>query len=238
MESTIVRAILLMNLSRGRVYLVGAGPGDPGLLTLRGAECLRSADVVLYDYLASPELLSLTRPGAELVCLGRHGHGRLMSQAEINELMIRPRDRRPHRRATKRRRPRDFRPARRRTRRAPGGQRAVRNCPRRYGRPSGQQPRRDSTHPARRSVMRCLRDWPGAAWTKQTLNRSITPRSQSSPAHWSSTWALPPRAIGAALIENGKPASHAGRHRAALLASRSGNDLHDARRVEQSGSIA
>src|SRR6186997_2472056 len=77
-----------MNLSRGRVYLVGAGPGDPGLLTMRGAECLRSADVVLYDYLASPDLLSLTRPGAELVCLGRHGHGRLMSQAEINALMI------------------------------------------------------------------------------------------------------------------------------------------------------
>src|SRR6476646_4846376 len=77
-----------MNLSRGRVYLVGAGPGDPGLLTMRGAECLRSADVVLYDYLASPELLSLTRPGAELVCLGRYGHGRLMSQAEINDLMI------------------------------------------------------------------------------------------------------------------------------------------------------
>ena len=41
------------------MYLVGAGPGDPGLLTLRGAECLRAADVVLYDYLARPELLAL-----------------------------------------------------------------------------------------------------------------------------------------------------------------------------------
>ena len=40
------------------MYLVGAGPGDPGLLTVRGAECLAEADVVLYDYLASPELLS------------------------------------------------------------------------------------------------------------------------------------------------------------------------------------
>src|SRR6266516_3459466 len=78
-----------MIISRGRVYLVGAGPGDPGLLTLRGAECLRSADVVLYDYLVSPELLGHARDGAELVCLGRHGHGRLMSQAEINEAMIR-----------------------------------------------------------------------------------------------------------------------------------------------------
>jgi uroporphyrinogen III methyltransferase/synthase len=73
----------------GKVYLVGAGPGDPALITLRALECLRSADVVLYDYLASPHVLSLTGGHAELVCLGRHGHGRLMSQAEINEAMVR-----------------------------------------------------------------------------------------------------------------------------------------------------
>jgi uroporphyrinogen III methyltransferase/synthase len=73
----------------GKVFLVGAGPGDLGLLTLRGAECLRSADVVLYDYLASVHLLALVRPGAELICLGRHGHGRLLSQIEINEAVIR-----------------------------------------------------------------------------------------------------------------------------------------------------
>jgi uroporphyrinogen III methyltransferase/synthase len=78
-----------MNQTQGRVYLVGAGPGDPGLLTLRGAECLRSADVVLYDYLACPELLTHIHAGAERMCLGRHGHGRLMSQIEINEAMIR-----------------------------------------------------------------------------------------------------------------------------------------------------
>ncbi len=78
-----------MNQSSGRVYLVGAGPGDPDLLTLRGAECLRLADVVLYDYLASPELLSHVRAGAEQICLGRHGHGRLLSQTEINEAMVR-----------------------------------------------------------------------------------------------------------------------------------------------------
>src|SRR3989304_2759188 len=73
----------------GKVYLIGAGPGDPGLLTLRGAECLRAADVVLYDYLAGPVLLLNTRPDAELVCLGRHGHGRLMTQTEINDRMVR-----------------------------------------------------------------------------------------------------------------------------------------------------
>src|SRR3954470_12823821 len=72
----------------GKVFLVGAGPGDPGLITLRGAECLRAADVVLYDYLVSPLLLSLAPPIAEKVCLGRHGHGRLMEQAEVNMRMI------------------------------------------------------------------------------------------------------------------------------------------------------
>jgi uroporphyrinogen III methyltransferase/synthase len=73
----------------GKVYLVGAGPGDPGLLTLRGAECLSEADVVLYDYLAAPELLVHARPDCELICLGRHGHGRLMSQTEVCEAMLR-----------------------------------------------------------------------------------------------------------------------------------------------------
>jgi uroporphyrinogen III methyltransferase/synthase len=59
------------------------------LLTLRGAQCLANADVVLYDYLASPELLGHTRPDAELVSLGHHGHGRLLTQAEINDRMVR-----------------------------------------------------------------------------------------------------------------------------------------------------
>lgn len=71
-----------------KVILVGAGPGDPGLITVRGAEALRSADVVLYDYLADSQLLVGTRPDAELVCLGRHGHGRLWKQEEINARMI------------------------------------------------------------------------------------------------------------------------------------------------------
>ena len=79
----------MMKRKRGKVYLVGAGPGDPGLLTLRGAECLRDADVVFYDYLAAPELLSHSQRGAELICLGRHGHGRLMSQTEICAAIVR-----------------------------------------------------------------------------------------------------------------------------------------------------
>ena len=72
----------------GKVYLVGAGPGDPGLLTLRGKQCLEEADVVLYDYLANPALLSHVRAGAELVYVGRRGRGTYQDQAEVNRLMI------------------------------------------------------------------------------------------------------------------------------------------------------
>ncbi len=50
----------------GTVYLVGAGPGDAGLLTLRGAELLRRADVVIYDLLVNPELLRMVKPDCEL----------------------------------------------------------------------------------------------------------------------------------------------------------------------------
>jgi len=72
----------------GTVYLVGAGPGDPGLITLRAAECLAQADLVLYDYLANPAALEHTSASAELVCLGHHATGRLLSPDEINAQMI------------------------------------------------------------------------------------------------------------------------------------------------------
>ncbi len=71
-----------------RVALVGAGPGDPGLITLRGDRLLREADVVLYDYLVNPHLVEACRRDAELVCLGKHGRDRIMSQEEVNERMI------------------------------------------------------------------------------------------------------------------------------------------------------
>jgi uroporphyrin-III C-methyltransferase len=61
----------------GFVYLVGAGPGDPKLLTIRALELLRSAEVVAHDELVPAEILSLASPGAELLAVGRrHGHGR------------------------------------------------------------------------------------------------------------------------------------------------------------------
>jgi uroporphyrinogen III methyltransferase/synthase len=73
--------------TRGIVYLVGAGPGDPGLLTRRGAEVLAGADVVVYDHLASPRLLELAPPSALRVCAGKSiGHCTL-SQPEINRVL-------------------------------------------------------------------------------------------------------------------------------------------------------
>jgi len=69
------------------VALVGAGPGDPGLLTRRGAELLAGADVVVYDRLISRELLDLAPADAELIDVGK-GPGQSNRQAEINELLI------------------------------------------------------------------------------------------------------------------------------------------------------
>ncbi len=72
----------------GKVYLVGAGPGDPGLLTLKGKECLEAADVVLYDYLANPVLLQYAPTTAERIYVGRRGRGQYQDQADINRLLI------------------------------------------------------------------------------------------------------------------------------------------------------
>jgi uroporphyrinogen III methyltransferase / synthase len=70
------------------VYLVGAGPGDPGLLTLRGAEVLRRADVVIYDRLSVASLLDLAPPGAERVSVGKAPGHPSLPQEEINALLV------------------------------------------------------------------------------------------------------------------------------------------------------
>ena len=70
------------------VFLVGAGPGDPGLLTLRAVELLGSADVVLYDRLIPPGALRHARPEAELVYVGKQGGGPQMPQEEIDRLLV------------------------------------------------------------------------------------------------------------------------------------------------------
>lgn len=72
----------------GTVYLVGAGPGDRRLITLWGIECLRQADVVLYDYLVDVNLLEHAPPTAQRIPLGHHSRGRFLSQAEVNEIVV------------------------------------------------------------------------------------------------------------------------------------------------------
>jgi uroporphyrinogen III methyltransferase/synthase len=73
---------------KGTVYLVGAGPGDAGLLTLRGAELLGRADVVVYDALVNPELLRLAPASAEVIYGGKRARDHSLSQAELNQLLI------------------------------------------------------------------------------------------------------------------------------------------------------
>ncbi len=72
----------------GKVYLVGGGPGDPGLLTLKGAECLRRADLILYDGLVNPMLLRHGHAAVERTCRAEGPLGRLLPQDEINRRLI------------------------------------------------------------------------------------------------------------------------------------------------------
>jgi uroporphyrinogen III methyltransferase / synthase len=72
----------------GKIYLVGAGPGDPGLITVKGREVLGEADVVIYDSLAPPELLDHVKPGAEVIHAGKRGGQPHVRQAQINRLLI------------------------------------------------------------------------------------------------------------------------------------------------------
>ncbi|CAD7702107.1 unnamed protein product [Ostreobium quekettii] len=71
----------------GRVYLVGTGPGDPGLLTMRAVQLMRSADVVLYDRLVSSDILQLVHPGARMVYVGKQRGFHTRTQDQIQELL-------------------------------------------------------------------------------------------------------------------------------------------------------
>ena len=72
----------------GKVYLIGAGPGDPGLITVRGVECLQRADVVVYDRLAAPALLDYARADAEKIYVGKASSDHTLPQNEINALLV------------------------------------------------------------------------------------------------------------------------------------------------------
>jgi uroporphyrinogen III methyltransferase / synthase len=73
---------------KGYVYLIGAGPGDPGLITVKGRDSIAVADVILYDYLASDSLLRYARPGAEIIYSGKIGGMHNREQRQINELLV------------------------------------------------------------------------------------------------------------------------------------------------------
>ena len=77
-----------MKSESGIVYLVGAGPGDPGLITVKGRECIEKADVLVYDYLASPRLLALAGDDTEIIYVGKKGGDHTLSQDGINNLLV------------------------------------------------------------------------------------------------------------------------------------------------------
>ncbi|MBI5468757.1 MAG: uroporphyrinogen-III C-methyltransferase, partial [Deltaproteobacteria bacterium] len=75
-------------MSKGMVYLVGAGPGDPGLLTLKGLEAIKEADCIIYDFLVNSRLLEHAKPGTETVYVGKKGSFKTISQDEITKLIV------------------------------------------------------------------------------------------------------------------------------------------------------
>lgn len=75
-------------MKRSMVYLVGAGPGDPRLITVKGLECIKKADVIVYDYLVNVELLKAARPDGELIYVGKQGGAHTLEQDDINKLLV------------------------------------------------------------------------------------------------------------------------------------------------------
>ncbi|MBI2980918.1 MAG: uroporphyrinogen-III C-methyltransferase, partial [Deltaproteobacteria bacterium] len=73
---------------QGKVYLVGAGPGDPGLVTLKAVELIREADVIIYDYLVNERILSYANSKAAFIYAGKKGNQHALEQDEINDLII------------------------------------------------------------------------------------------------------------------------------------------------------
>lgn len=75
-------------ITPGICYLVGVGPGDPGLLTLKGKECIEAADVLVYDYLCNPEHLRFAKPGTRRIYVGKKAGDHTLPQEEINKLIV------------------------------------------------------------------------------------------------------------------------------------------------------
>lgn len=73
---------------KGKVYIIGGGPGDAGLLTIRGKECLERADVVVYDYLVGDDILAYARPDARFIYVGKKGGDHTVSQDRLNQMLV------------------------------------------------------------------------------------------------------------------------------------------------------
>ncbi|EIB96937.1 siroheme synthase CysG [Pantoea anthophila] len=87
-KRTLDRELLEEPTRQGEIFLVGAGPGDSGLLTLRGLQVMQLADVVLYDHLVSEEVLDLVRRDADRICVGKRASAHTLPQEEINQLLV------------------------------------------------------------------------------------------------------------------------------------------------------
>src|SRR5512140_2265787 len=72
----------------GKVYLIGAGPGDPELITLKAVRILRQADVILYDALVGPGIRQYFNPGAELIDVGKRADRHTVPQEEMNRMLV------------------------------------------------------------------------------------------------------------------------------------------------------
>jgi uroporphyrinogen III methyltransferase/synthase len=83
-----LKRFTVKNKENGKVYLVGAGPGDPGLLTLRGKRLIGQADVIIYDRLASPRLLAFASPDVEFIYVGKRVGRHVANQDEINDYIV------------------------------------------------------------------------------------------------------------------------------------------------------
>jgi len=77
-----------MNSHRGTIYLVGAGPGDPDLITVRGMRLIEQADTIIHDRLIPKEVLQWARPDAKLIDVGKYPDHHRIKQPEINDLLV------------------------------------------------------------------------------------------------------------------------------------------------------
>ncbi len=87
-EATLAKMLKQTAAPKGEVYVVGAGPGDPELLTLKALQFMQQADVVVYDYLVSEEIMKLVRRDAELICVGKRQGDHSVAQEDTNRMLV------------------------------------------------------------------------------------------------------------------------------------------------------